>query len=208
MNETQLPTTCPKCGKPLRERKGKYGKFIGCTGYPECTFTYDLSEESKIVCPICDKKLKLRVGTTSKYLRCSGDPECTFNYYPESDDHEFVLSCPDCQNDLFVNQSHSGLQISCKGCNFSLSLNRDDVIPCPDCRKPLTVRTGTYGRFLGCTGYPDCRFASNLEGSSTWGPKKVYCPKCGSVLELQTGGSRGYFKCSAHPKCDFTYNLK
>ncbi|MFX0077432.1 MAG: type I DNA topoisomerase, partial [Candidatus Hermodarchaeota archaeon] len=84
MNDTQYPTTCPNCGKPLRERAGKYGKFIGCTGYPECKYTYDLSEKSEILCPICDEKLKLRQGRINKYLSCSGYPECTFNYYPDN----------------------------------------------------------------------------------------------------------------------------
>jgi ssDNA-binding Zn-finger/Zn-ribbon topoisomerase 1 len=207
MNKTQLPTTCPNCGKPLRERKGKYGPFLGCMGYPECNFTFDLSEESRITCPICDKKLKIRLGRINKYLSCSGYPECTFNYFPDSEEQEFVLSCPDCKNDLFTDK-HRNLQILCKGCKFTLSMNRDDMILCPNCNKPLTVRTGTYGRFLGCTGYPDCRFASNLEHSYTGKQKKVYCSKCGSALELISASSGDFLRCTSHPKCDFTYILE
>jgi len=100
MNDTQLPTNCPKCGRSLRERKGKYGPFLGCMGYPECKYTYDISETSRILCPICDKKLKIRIGGINKYLSCSGYPECTFRYFPEIEHQEFVLSCPNCKNDL------------------------------------------------------------------------------------------------------------
>ncbi|KKK40775.1 hypothetical protein LCGC14_0519500 [marine sediment metagenome] len=34
--DTEFPKTCPECGKPLQERSGKYGRFLGCTGYPDC----------------------------------------------------------------------------------------------------------------------------------------------------------------------------
>ena len=207
MNDTQLPTTCPKCGKPLRERKGKYGSFLGCMGYPECNYTYDISETSRILCPICDKKLKIRIGGINKYLSCSGYPECTFRYFPDDEHQEFVLSCPDCKNDLIQFKDHKGLSIVCRGCTFKLSMNRDDVISCPNCMKPLRIRTGRYGRFLGCSGYPDCRFTINLEKSYSSKTKNLYCPKCGSILLLKSGRYGEYFKCSASPKCEFTYNL-
>ncbi|MFX0077495.1 MAG: topoisomerase DNA-binding C4 zinc finger domain-containing protein, partial [Candidatus Hermodarchaeota archaeon] len=113
---------------------------------------------------------------------------------------------PDCKNDLFIDDSR-GYILSCKGCKFTLSLNRDDLILCPICSKPLKVRTGTYGRFLGCSGYPNCRFASNLESSYSGRQRDVFCPKCGSVLELSSSSSGGILKCAAHPACDFTYKF-
>jgi len=41
------PTVCPNCGKPLKERTGKYGRFLGCSGYPKCRYVYDLEGDAK-----------------------------------------------------------------------------------------------------------------------------------------------------------------
>ena len=46
--ESDIPKKCPECGSELVERTGKYGKFIGCTNFPECRYTYDLSFMSKM----------------------------------------------------------------------------------------------------------------------------------------------------------------
>jgi len=203
MNNDQLPTTCPDCGNPLRERKGKYGNFLGCSGYPDCTFTFDLSETSRILCPICDKELKIRKGRSNKFLSCSGYPDCTFRYFLDDDQQEFILSCPDCKEDLTEKVGMGNIHIRCKSCNFRLNMARDDLILCPICFKPLKVRTGRYGRFLGCTGYPDCRFAKNLESSYTGRKRHIYCPKCGSLLILK--GNK--LECTSSLKCDFSYKL-
>ena len=38
-NEKKIPNVCPKCGKDLEERSGKYGIFIGCENFPDCRYT-------------------------------------------------------------------------------------------------------------------------------------------------------------------------
>jgi len=53
------PDKCPQCGGALEERSGKYGKFLGCSNFPQCRYTYDLSEQIKIECPKYGKLLKL-----------------------------------------------------------------------------------------------------------------------------------------------------
>lgn len=201
MNASNLITKCPKCGKPLQEREGKYGKFLGCSGYPECTYTEDLSELSNILCPICDNKLNIRVGKFNKYLSCSGYPDCNFNFYPDNINQEFVLSCPSCKKDLQVSQGGFGLVIECSGCHYSLNLNREDRIPCPYCSRPLAVRKGTYGKFLGCTGYPDCKFIHNLRKSS-W--EYLFCPKCHNELTISSSKGARFFKCES---CNFKYYI-
>ncbi len=40
---------CEKCGKPMAERKGRYGKFVGCTGYPKCRNIKNIDENGNIV---------------------------------------------------------------------------------------------------------------------------------------------------------------
>ncbi|MGB9741898.1 MAG: type I DNA topoisomerase [candidate division WOR-3 bacterium] len=74
-----LNETCPKCGKPLVERWGRFGKFIACTDYPNCDYVQKpaqklLSEK----CPECGKPLVERQGRFGKFIACSGYPECRF----------------------------------------------------------------------------------------------------------------------------------
>ncbi len=74
---------CPDCGSPLAERKGKFGKFLGCTGFPECKYTFDLRDrieemDGDMICPECGSILRKRKGKFGKFLGCSNYPQCTF----------------------------------------------------------------------------------------------------------------------------------
>ena len=57
-NDESVPIISPRCSKLLIDRIGKFGKFLGCSGYPDCTYIYDLSGFTNIVCPDCEKRLR------------------------------------------------------------------------------------------------------------------------------------------------------
>ncbi len=127
---------CPDCGRPLVFKLGKYGKFLSCSGYPECTFAKpvvdtialefganpDEQQEDFGKCPNCeDGVLKLRVGKFGKFLACTNYPKCkTAKPYLQ----KIGVICPKC---------HSG-----------------DVI----------VKKAKRKFFYGCSSYPECDFAS------------------------------------------------
>jgi DNA topoisomerase-1 len=73
---------CPKCGSPLHQRQGRYGKFIGCSNYPKCKFIESLEkpEDSGITCPVCQQgsliKRKSRFGTF--FYSCNRYPDCKY----------------------------------------------------------------------------------------------------------------------------------
>ncbi|MEN8154441.1 MAG: topoisomerase DNA-binding C4 zinc finger domain-containing protein [Acidobacteriota bacterium] len=74
---------CPDCGSKLIKRKGKFGSFLGCSGYPECKYTFDLGKKDEepdenMVCPECGNPLRERNGKFGKFLGCSNYPECRF----------------------------------------------------------------------------------------------------------------------------------
>ena len=77
---------CPECGKPMQRRQGKYGAFLGCTGYPECRHIEkpgQSGQKAKPVrtdqaCPQCGKPLLKRKGKKGFFLGCSGFPECRY----------------------------------------------------------------------------------------------------------------------------------
>lgn len=76
--------TCPECGRVLYERQGKYGRFISCSGYPECRYMPKKEEpepEKVGTCPECGKALVKRRGKYGEFISCSGYPKC--RYYPK-----------------------------------------------------------------------------------------------------------------------------
>jgi ssDNA-binding Zn-finger/Zn-ribbon topoisomerase 1 len=76
--KSKIPKECPKCDKKLRLVVGEFGKFIGCTGYPECDYTFNVQEE--IQCPSCGKTMEIREGQYGKFLGCTGFPDCRFTF--------------------------------------------------------------------------------------------------------------------------------
>ncbi|MFW9867033.1 MAG: topoisomerase DNA-binding C4 zinc finger domain-containing protein [Candidatus Thorarchaeota archaeon] len=78
----QIEVLCPKCGKQLIIRSGKYGKFLGCTSYPECKFTFnpEFKNQEEIFCPKCGKVLRVKTGKYGTFVGCSGYPDCRFTF--------------------------------------------------------------------------------------------------------------------------------
>jgi len=79
-----LCDSCPECGAPLVRRKGRYGEFLGCTAFPGCRFTLDLSVNeaqmpAEMVCPECGSPLRERKGRYGRFLGCSRYPACRFS---------------------------------------------------------------------------------------------------------------------------------
>jgi DNA topoisomerase-1 len=71
---------CPDCGKALARRRGRYGPFIGCTGYPDCKYIKKTQVKTGVVCPLCGQgELVQRRGRgRSLFYGCERYPECTF----------------------------------------------------------------------------------------------------------------------------------
>ncbi|MDI9414578.1 MAG: type I DNA topoisomerase [Bacillota bacterium] len=71
---------------------------------------------------------------------------------------------------------------------------------CPECGRNLVVKHGRFGAFLGCQGYPECKFTKRMTRSTG-----VKCPKCGSeIVERKTKRGRKFYGCSGYPECTFS----
>jgi len=138
---TDIP--CPLCGKPMLARQGRFGKFLGCSGYPECKHTINLGPDgtpataaattdekgAEVTCQLCGRPMVVKRGRYGTFLGCSGYPECK----------------------NIVKTGRSGRPAS-----EAAAPELSDVT-CDKCGKPMAIKTGRYGKFLGCTGYPECR---------------------------------------------------
>ena len=121
---------CPECGKPLVFKLGRYGKFLSCSGYPECKYAKPISdsngsEEEKDVdygkCPNCeDGVFVLKQGRFGKFLACSNYPKCktTKNYMDK-----IGIKCPECgEGDVVIKKVKGRVFYGCSRypeCNWS-----------------------------------------------------------------------------------------
>jgi len=103
-----IPTgeKCPKCGEELLKRKGRYGEFIACSGFPKCKYTQNVggSDEGEgkpkaaanvlegVPCPECKSDIVERKSRRGKFYGCSAYPKCRFisTYEPTN------KKCPEC----------------------------------------------------------------------------------------------------------------
>jgi DNA topoisomerase-1 len=175
---------CPKCGKPLGERFGKFGKFFGCTGYPDCTYIKKRSgdkdaegpKETEHKCPECGRPMVQRMGKRGPFLGCSGYPECKTTMNFDAQGKPVRSSKP---------TEHK----------------------CDKCGLPMVLREGPRGPFLACSGYPKCRNAKDVDAEGN--PLKpietgLSCEKCGSPMVVKRGPRGPFMGCSAYPKCKST----
>jgi DNA topoisomerase-1 len=120
---------CDKCGRPMVLKRGRYGEFLACSGYPECKTTMKIVTKGDTVqvkadvpldenCPVCGERLVLKHGRFGEFTACSKYPECKY-----------------------IKQKLVG--VKCPGCGSG----------------DVAEKKSRRGRvFYGCTNYPDCNF--------------------------------------------------
>jgi len=154
VTQEELEEKCPQCGKPLAIRLGRRGRFIGCTGYPECDYTRNLGDaeekknEPQVVegrsCPECGEPLLIREGRYGKFIGCSAYPKCK-HIEPLEQPEDTGVTCPQCKKGtLLRRKSRRGkIFFSCSTypeCDYAV-WNEPLDEPCPDCGWPiLTVK--------------------------------------------------------------------
>jgi DNA topoisomerase-1 len=178
----EIGEACDKCGSPMLKRVGKFGPFIACSAYPECTNTREVEtqepepeagEEEIEPCENCGKEMVVKRGRFGPFLACSGYPECKTT------------------RKLIANKQ-GGLTAA----------KRDQVLEelCPKCNANLVVKQGRFGEFTACTRYPECKYVKH----KTTG---LMCPKDadkgGEVVERKSKRGKAFFGCSNYPDCDF-----
>jgi DNA topoisomerase-1 len=105
--------TCPRCGGDVVIREGKYGKFKGCSNYPQCEWISDLEgktrrgEPTEEACPQCGGDVVIRKGKYGRFRACSTYPECRWRA-PLA-----VGTCPKCGGDLVERKGKQGIFWGC-----------------------------------------------------------------------------------------------
>jgi DNA topoisomerase-1 len=142
--------SCEKCGKPMTVKRGRFGYFLACTGYPECrntkkivmkegeaTAVQDIPLEEK--CPVCGKNLLIKHGRYGQFTACSNYPDCKYVK------HETLgIACPEkgCSGEIIVRRSRRGKTFyGCSRypeCKF-VAWDKPVAEPCPNCGSPILL---------------------------------------------------------------------
>ena len=174
----ELDEACPKCGKPLSIRLGRRGRFVGCTGYPECDYTRGLEDDGEAkaepevvegrTCPKCDSPLIIRSGRYGKFIGCSAYPKCK-HIEPLEKPTDTGVKCPKCnEGSLLKRKSRYGkIFYSCSTypqCDYAV-WNHPIAENCPDCGWPvLTIKTTKRRGTEKVCPQKECKFAVPYEG--------------------------------------------
>lgn len=151
---------CPLCGAPLLLKWSKYGAFLACSRYPECTYTRpaeSVTHES-VKCPICDKPMILINGKSGRYYRCVDYPNCK-----GTRPYSTGIRCPECGGEIIERKAPKGKTFyGCSNypdCKFTLPLPPVET-KCDKCGYPVMMQ---YRR-----------------GKSEY----LKCPKCGHLKKI------------------------
>ena len=113
---------CDLCGRPMVIKVGKYGKFLACSGFPECRGTKRLVKDTGGICPKCGKgRLLERKSSKGRiYYGCERYPDCDFMTW----DMPVATKCEKCGSTLF--RKGSKLYCAKEGCDFEMPVPKKD----------------------------------------------------------------------------------
>jgi DNA topoisomerase-1 len=169
--EDSEPESCELCGKPMQMKRGRFGPFLGCTGYPECRNIRKIGKTGVAApapvpldekCPVDGAQLVKRFGRFGEFISCSNYPKCKYIKQEMTG-----VSCPrpGCKGELVVKKSKRGKVFY--GCSEYPNCNvvywdKPVLEPCPQCHAPFLLEKTTRkaGTFRYCAD-EDCGYRSN-----------------------------------------------
>ncbi|TAM62048.1 type I DNA topoisomerase [bacterium] len=110
IEDERTDEVCPTCGRPMVIKTGRFGRFISCSGYPECKTTRPLLKETGAECPKDGGKIVERRSKRGRtFYGCANYPACDFVSW----DRVIPGRCPACNSHLIVKQRRGGAVTQC-----------------------------------------------------------------------------------------------
>jgi DNA topoisomerase-1 len=107
---------CEKCGRQLAYKMGRFGKFLACSGFPECRFTKPIVKDIGVACPSCGegRVVERRSKKGRIFYGCDRYPDCDFVSW----DKPAAKPCPNCGGMMIEKRNKSGGHVQCTQCDF------------------------------------------------------------------------------------------
>ena len=182
------PYKCPKCDREMVYRWARSGRFLSCTGYPECNGAYNVDREGRpiipkqvdVACEACGEPMLLRHSRHGPFLGCSAYPGCTH-----------TIPCDE------------------QGQPLRLVTEQELEEPCDVCGNgTLKVRRSGARAFLGCDQYPGCKNTRPLPKGVRLERKVepvqeagIPCDRCGRPMVIRRGRRGRFIACTGFPRC-------
>ena len=117
--DEETDVICDKCGRNMVIKMGRFGKFLACPGFPECTNTKPITEDTGASCPVCGAKVvKKKSARGYVYYSCDTFPTCQFMTW----DKPLKTKCPVCDSSLFRHTDRDSKEVTdvClrEGCTY------------------------------------------------------------------------------------------
>ncbi len=143
---------CELCGKPMALKRGRFGQFLGCSGYPDCRNIRKIAKSGIAApppvtldekCPVDGAQLVRRHGRFGEFVSCSNYPKCTYIQRETTG-----VSCPKpgCKGEIVVKKSKRGKTFY--GCSEypkcdAVYWDKPIAVPCPKCNAPFVLEKTT-----------------------------------------------------------------
>ena len=150
----QAEETCELCGKPMAMKRGRFGPFLGCSGYPECRNIRRVSKKTGAVapapvpiegetCPVDAAQLVRRHGPFGEFVSCANYPTCK---YIKRETTGVMCPKPGCKGEIVVKKSKRGTYFY--GCSEypkcdTVYWDKPVAVPCPACNAPYMLEKTT-----------------------------------------------------------------
>ena len=107
---------CEQCGNPMVFKMGRYGKFMACSGFPDCRNTKAIVKEIGVKCPKCQEGNVIERKSKKRriFYGCNTFPECDFLSW----DKPLPRNCPKCEAILVEKKLKKGVQVQCSSCDY------------------------------------------------------------------------------------------
>jgi DNA topoisomerase I len=150
--EGEQAEECELCGKPMALKRGRFGQFLGCTGYPDCRNIRKISKSGQVAaapvpldekCPEDGAHLVRRQGRFGEFVSCSNYPTCK---YIKRETTGVACPKPGCRGEIVVKKSKRGKAFY--GCSEypkcdAVYWDKPVLEPCPQCRAPFLLEKTT-----------------------------------------------------------------
>jgi len=115
---------CEKCGRPMVYKLGRFGKFLACSGFPECRNTKPIVKDIGVTCPKCKEGhvVERRSKKGRVFYGCDRYPECDFVSW----DKPSPKPCPKCGSMLVEKRNKQGGKLQCTSCDYVEAIEESD----------------------------------------------------------------------------------
>ncbi len=173
LGEQDATEYCENCGRPMVLKKGRFGQFFACSGYPDCKTTKQIGGEQKKTdvpldekCPTCGNNLVLKNGRFGEFTACSNYPTCKF-----VKQKTIGVPCPNCeQGEVVERRSKRGKTFyGCNrypDCDF-VAWGRPIQEKCPECGSSYMIEKYLKAGAVAQCPNNECKYKHDLE------PEKV-----------------------------------